>query len=58
VTPNLMVVVPTSHDVTLTYDSTQANELGELATGVALLLVVIPGTVIALRRRRQRAALR
>jgi len=30
VTPNLMVVVPTSHDVTLTYDSTQANELGEL----------------------------
>jgi len=40
--------------VTLTYDSTQANELGELATGVALLLVVIPGTVVALRHRRRR----
>ncbi len=39
VTPNLMVVVPTSHDVTLHYGSTHANDLGILATVVGLGLV-------------------
>jgi len=46
VTPNLMVVVPTSHDVVLTYSRTTANDLGQLATllGLALLvgLFVVP----------------
>ena len=32
VAPNLMVVVPTSHDVTLTYGASAANHLGQLAT--------------------------
>ena len=32
VTPNLMVVVPTSHDVTLTYGRSAADDLGQLAT--------------------------
>jgi hypothetical protein len=42
VTPNLMVVIPTSHDVTLTYGTTGADTLGLLATvvGVAALVVV------------------
>ena len=46
VTPNLMVVVPTSHDVTLTYGATAANDLGLAATlvGVGALvgLFVVP----------------
>ena len=54
VTPNLMVVVPTSHDVTLTYGTSSADELGLLATliGLAALiwLFVVP-TVRSWRRR-------
>ena len=51
VSPNLMVVVPTSKDVTLVYGSTPALEVGNLVTDVT----VITGAVVAwfaLRRRR------
>jgi hypothetical protein len=37
VTPNLMVVVPTSHHVTLTYGTTTVNQLGDAASVVGLL---------------------
>jgi hypothetical protein len=40
VTPNLMVVVPTSHDVHLNYGSTSADHLGLLATVIGLLGLV------------------
>ncbi len=42
VTPNLMVVVPTSHEVTLTYGTSSADVLGLLATllGVVSLLAL------------------
>jgi hypothetical protein len=48
--PNLMVVVPTTHDVTLTYGASPAQRLGEVLTvaGVAVLVVLY------LRRRRSR----
>jgi len=54
--PNLMVVVPTSHDVTLTYGTTGANWLGDGATvlGVAALVVLAVVPVVAVRRRRGR----
>jgi len=53
VTPNLMVVVPTSHSVTLTYGTTTANDLGEVATILGLLGLV--GCTWAWYRRRQGA---
>ncbi len=46
VTPNLMVVVPTSHDVTLTYGGSAADDVGLLATligiGALVALFVVP----------------
>ncbi len=56
VTPNLMVVVPTSHDVQLTYGSTSANHLGLLATVIGLVGLV--GIYAWPRFRRRRAAAR
>jgi len=53
-TPNLMVVVPTSHQVTLTYGTTHADELGEGCTVVGLCLLAVPAVV----RRRRGAARR
>jgi hypothetical protein len=54
VTPNLMVVVPTSHSVTLTYGRSSADYLGDFLTVVGLLalaaLVLVPWWF--LRRRR------
>ena len=48
VTPNLMVVVPTSHDVTLSYGATAANDLGLVATliglGALVVLFVVPSS--------------
>jgi hypothetical protein len=43
VTPNLMVVVPTSHNVVLSYGATPANRAGQALSilGVVLLLVVL-----------------
>ena len=51
--PNLMVVVPTSHDVTLTYGTTNANRLGDAGTvvGVVALVVLAVAPVVVARRR-------
>jgi hypothetical protein len=55
VTPNLMVVVPTSHDVTLSYGRSSADDLGDFLTiaGVVALaaLILVPW----LRRRARRS---
>ena len=51
VTPNLMVVVPTSHDVVLTYGASGANVLGLLATLIGLVRLRLLFTVPAVRRR-------
>jgi len=52
VTPNLMVVVPTSHDVTLHYGATLANRLGELLTLGGLIWLLSPLWWPRLRRLR------
>jgi len=39
--PNLMVVVPTSHHVTVTYGSTGAGRVGLVLTGVGLLVLAV-----------------
>jgi hypothetical protein len=49
--PNLMVVVPTSHDVTLTYASSTSDKAGELISLVALVAAV--GLAVAGRRARR-----
>ena len=55
VTPNLMVVVPTSHDVTLTYGRSAANDLGQVATLVGLVALVVMFVVPSVRRWRRKA---
>jgi hypothetical protein len=40
VTPNLMVVIPTSHHVTLTYGTSKVDYLGEFATLIGLLALI------------------
>jgi uncharacterized membrane protein len=55
VTPNLMVVVPTAHTVTLTYGTATAGKVGLLATAAGLVLLV-GGYLVALRRRSRRPA--
>jgi hypothetical protein len=54
VTPNLMVVVPTSHDVTLTYGASAANHLGQLATLLGLVALVMLFVVPTVRQWRRR----
>ena len=54
VTPNLMVVVPTSHDVTLSYGASSANYLGLLATLIGLVALVVMFVVPSWRRWRIR----
>jgi len=56
VTPNLMVVVPTSHTVTLTYGIGGAEKVGYVATGVGLVLLVAGFVLERRRRSRQRFA--
>jgi hypothetical protein len=56
VTPNLMVVVPTSHNVTLTYGPSAPDRLGDVGLLVALLGLIgfaIWPTISARRRARQ-----
>jgi hypothetical protein len=53
VAPNLMVVVPTSRDVTLTYGTSASNQVGDAISLVALAVAV--GLVIGGRRARRRA---
>ena len=54
VTPNLMVVVPTSHDVTLRYGASSANYLGLVATLIGLIALVWLFVVPSWQRRRRR----
>ena len=56
VAPNLMVVVPTSHDVTLTYGRSTADDLGQLLTLLAVVAVVALVVVDRRARRSRRAA--
>jgi len=60
VTPNLMLVVPTSHDVTLHYGTSPANFVGLVLTGLGLVALVVVGRRPALaigRAARSRRAL-
>jgi hypothetical protein len=60
VTPNLMVVVPTSHDVTLTYGGSGADSLGDILTVLGVLalaaLVLVPWWRVRARRQAAHAA--
>jgi uncharacterized membrane protein len=53
VAPNLMVVVPTSHDVVLHYASTTSDKAGELISLAALVAAI--ALVVTGRRSRRRA---
>ncbi len=55
VAPNLMVVVPTGHDVVLSYGRSPADVVGQLLTLAAVVGLVVLG-VSARRRRRARRA--
>jgi hypothetical protein len=55
VSPNLMMVVPTSHHVTLTYARTTAENAGEALSGIGIAGLVTMWLVD--RRRRRRVAL-
>ena len=50
VTPNLMVVIPTSHDVTLNYGGSSADTLGLLATLIGFVALVALFVVPTVRR--------
>jgi hypothetical protein len=52
VTPNLMVVVPTAHTVTLTYGTATVGKIGDVLTVAGVVLLVLG--FLATRRRRQR----
>ena len=52
VTPNLMVVVPSSHVVTLSYGRSASNDVGQVATVLGLLALV---ALFVAGRRRSRA---
>jgi hypothetical protein len=54
VTPNLMVVVPTSNDVTLSYGASSANYLGIVATSIGLVALIWLFVVPSVRRLRSR----
>jgi hypothetical protein len=56
ISPNLMVVVPTSKDVTLTYGTDPAQVAGIALSALAIVGLVVMGAVeVARRRRRTRA---
>jgi len=56
VAPNLMVVVPTSHDVSLVYGSTPADRAGWMLTAVSAAAALALGIWGSLARRRRRRA--
>jgi hypothetical protein len=56
VTPNLMVVVPTGHTVTLTYGTATIGKVGEVAT-LAGVVFLVAAYVVGRRRRSKRPAL-
>ena len=51
VAPNLMVVVPTAHDVTLRYGTTTVDRLGQVITLLALATAIVFGIRYWRRRR-------
>lgn len=53
VTPNLMVVVPTSHQVTLSYGTTTANRLGVVTTAVGVAMGISIAVIWLVRRQRR-----
>jgi hypothetical protein len=53
--PNMMVVVPTSHQVTLRYASSTSDKVGQLVSLVALVAAVVLGVVGRRSRRRGRS---
>ena len=53
VTPNLMVVVPTSHNVTLRYGASGADRLGEVLSLLGVLALVAGAALPWLRRARR-----
>jgi hypothetical protein len=55
VTPNLMVVVPTSHDVTLHYGASGADRIGEALSVLGVLGLIGLATVPRFRSRRRSA---
>jgi hypothetical protein len=56
VAPNLMVVVPTSHDVTLSYGRSPADDLGQTITFLSVVAVVFVAVVDRRRRKAARAS--
>ena len=54
VSPNLMVVVPTSRDVSLAYTSTPALSVGNIVSDVTVIAGVFVATLALRRRRRAR----
>jgi len=53
VTPNLMVVVPTAHTVTLTYGTATVGKIGDVATVIGVA-VLVGGFALDRRRRSRR----
>jgi hypothetical protein len=54
VSPNLMVVVPTSRDVSLNYGSTPANEWGDRISQLTAVVGLVVLLVVPIRRRKAR----
>jgi hypothetical protein len=54
VSPNLMVVVPTSRDVSLAYTSTPALSVGNIVSDVTVIAGVFVAALALRRRRRAR----
>jgi hypothetical protein len=54
--PNLMVVVPTSHEVTLTFGATASNRIGQLITLLAVVATVVLAVAGWRARRRRKMA--
>ncbi len=54
VSPNLMVVVPTSHEVTLVYGADGATRLGSTLSGVTIALGLVVAFLAGRRRARER----
>ena len=55
--PNLMVVVPTSHQVVLSYGATNADRAGQVVTAVAVAVAVGLAALAWRTKRRARARL-
>ena len=53
VSPNLMVVIPTAHEVTLAYTTTPALQVGSVASDLTALAGV--ATLLVVRRRRRKS---